>query len=160
MSEEVRVRPAGRQDEDALVALWLEYMQWHERCDPRLALAPGAPARWRDTLRLWMENSDMCVLVAESPAGEIVGFAIGMIRDNAPVLMPARFGYINDLAVTEAWRRRGIGRKLVHALFDWFIQNGVTTYRLNAAHRNPVAQAFWRSLGADDLLDVLWGEIP
>ena len=160
MNEEVRVRLAGPQDEDAIVALWHEHMLWHQQCDPRLALAPDAPAHWRETLRLWLENRDMRVLVAEGPAGQIVGFAIGMVRDNASVMRPARFGYINELAVTEAWRRRGIGRRLVQALFDWFTQQGINTYRLTAAHRNPVAQAFWRSLGADDLLDVLWGEIP
>lgn len=158
--ENIRIRKALPEDAEAITALWMDSLRLHSRYDERFVLHPQAETAWRAALRLWMESADACVLAAETAGGELIAFAIGMDRENAPILQPERYGYISELDVAEGWRRRGVGRRLFGELMRWFAQRRLTTYRLNAAHRNPLSQAFWRAVGAQDFIDVLWGEVP
>ena len=48
-------------------------------------------------------------------------------------------------------RRRGVGRRLIEAISDWFLAHGADEIRLSAAVRNEASNAFYRSLGFEPL---------
>jgi GNAT superfamily N-acetyltransferase len=62
---------------------------------------------------------------------------------------------ITDLLVGENERRRGFGRALVGHALRWVEERGVARCEIRVHARNAEGQAFWRSLGFDDWMDVL-----
>jgi hypothetical protein len=49
-----------------------------------------------------------------------------------------------------------VGRALVTAQRDWFTGKGASKAAIWTPHYDAVSQAFWRSLGATEWVDVLW----
>jgi hypothetical protein len=42
------------------------------------------------------------------------------------------------------------------ALCDWFKERGITAIEARVPSRHPIAQAFWRALGASELYEQMW----
>ena len=55
-------------------------------------------------------------------------------------------GYIHDVYVRDAHRRRGIGRRMVEEILDWLRHRGVNMVELTVAANND-ALGFWERLG-------------
>jgi ribosomal-protein-alanine N-acetyltransferase len=154
----ITVRRARLEELDAVLDLWEEMMQYHARLDPRFQPAADGQALFRPTLRSWMAESDVRVLVAVTE-GRVIGYASGRIVESAPVLDPPYFGHVSEICVAPEWRRFGVGRRLFRALYAWFRRRGLTTLQLNVAARNPVSQAFWHEMGFGDYMDRMWMDL-
>jgi ribosomal protein S18 acetylase RimI-like enzyme len=151
----VTVRRARPEDLDALLDLWQEMMDYHARLDRRFVPAAEGKRVFRPTIEAWMADELWRVLVAVAD-GQVVGYTIGRIADNAPVFEMQQYGYVTDICVAADWRRAGVGRRLFTALRTWFRRHGLTVVQLNVAAVNPVSQAFWRAMGFGDYLDRMW----
>lgn len=55
--------------------------------------------------------------------------------------------FIDDLFVRPSYRRRGVGRAALRALFDECERRNVLAVHVEVAHDNAVAQALYRSYG-------------
>jgi ribosomal protein S18 acetylase RimI-like enzyme len=152
---EVHVRRATPQDEEAVLQLWQEMMDYHAHLDPRFQPSPDGKEHFHAALKEWMDDDSRCVLVAVAD-GEVIGYIIGRLAENPPVFALRRFGYVTDICVAPPWRRLGVGRKLFAALQEWFRQQGLTVVQLNVAALNPTSQAFWRAMGFQDFLNQMW----
>jgi ribosomal protein S18 acetylase RimI-like enzyme len=130
-------------------------MDHHAALDARFRPAPDGEEHWAGILRDWLRDGGACVLVADAE-GQLVGYIIGLMRENPPVLLPSTYGLVSDIYVRPAWRQQGIGRRLFDALKVWFREKELFTLQLNVAHFNPVSQAFWRAVGCEDYMDRLW----
>jgi ribosomal protein S18 acetylase RimI-like enzyme len=152
------VRNATPADVDRMLALWQEASQMLTSADSRYRLAPDAAERWQAALHNWLHHDDIAVFVAESTVheGQILGYIVGSIVDNLPTLMPEHYGYVSDLAVDSHGKASGIGRNLFDALQAWFRARGLLHVEARVPHRHPIAQAFWRALGATELYDQMW----
>ncbi|MDX1413460.1 MAG: GNAT family N-acetyltransferase [Candidatus Promineifilaceae bacterium] len=74
-----------------------------------------------------------------SVGGNIVGAILGG--------HDGRRGYIHHLAVDEAYRRLGIGRKLVERCLAALKAEGIQKCHLFIFHKNNSGIAFWESIG-------------
>lgn len=92
---------------------------------------------FRQALDLWSE----LLLVAESPTGEVAGYALG-----APSLRPGE-GWIVSAAVLPAHRGGGVATRLTRALLDACAGRGMTEVRLTVHPGNPAAVGLYRKLG-------------
>jgi len=147
MPHRVMVRRATPDDRAALGRLWQELMDFHGRLAPEaFALADDALSSWLGWLDKLLEDENRVVLVAQSEEG-LVGYTHGAVEERPPVYRERRHGTICEICVTEDWRRRGLGRKLVGALLDWFRERGLTEVHVGAAACNPVSKTFWREVG-------------
>ena len=152
---EYRVRTAEDRDVDTIVALWREFMRFHQELDDRLRTREDSPERVAAFLRSLLGSDKDRVVVAETAEGEVIGYTIGRERENVPVLEPHRFGFVSDIYVEIGHRRRGVATALFGDLRQWFKERGLASIELDVLHRNPVSQAFWRALGFTDLIDRL-----
>ncbi len=86
-----------------------------------------------------LSNPTARYLVAESPAGEVVGF-IGMwvVIDES---------HITTLAVQPEWRQRGIGRRLLAGLLLEGVRLGARRVTLEVRTSNTEAIALYRKFG-------------
>lgn len=128
MTPEITIRSAVSSDADALMRL--------------SEASPGAPAwkpqTWHSILASAGPDSQRIVLVAEN-AGELIAFGVlGRAHDSAE---------LESLAVSPAWRRRGVARELSNELLTWARHHGATQAFLEVRLSNGSAQSLYRSLG-------------
>jgi GNAT superfamily N-acetyltransferase len=151
----VSIRRAQAADSDVLRAIWQESVTAFVKADPRYQLAPDAAAQWETSLRRWLAQDTVMIFVAERE-GKVLGYIIGALADNQPGLLPARYGYVSDLAVDFHAKTGGVGRALLEKLKAWFLVQGVSHIEARVPYRHPVAQAFWRAIGASKVYEQMW----
>jgi len=94
-----------------------------------------------------LTRDDSVVFVAD--AGSLVGIAFGLLRaaPELPVFHQQRWGVLDTLVVDAAWRRRGIGKLLAHAIEAWALESGAPWVELNVYEFNAAARRFYEALG-------------
>lgn len=86
------------------------------------------------------------VIVAKSE-GKIVGFAVGQILDNGPLLSPEKIGYGSIMVVEKHFRKEGMGSALWRTMKDWFLEKGVVQVEIYTERGNTIAESFWEKQG-------------
>ncbi len=146
------IRAATATDLPALAHLWHEKQVL--QADRRWVLAPNARDLWIEAARIWL-NDPRCGFFAAEQEDSVIGYIVGWLQPR-PGIMPEQIGLINEMAIDAHGYYGGVGRALVEALHGWFAARGVTQTAVWTPHYDAVAQAFWRSLGAAEWVDVLW----
>lgn len=127
-SQEITVRSADTSDRDRLLALCMN--------------CAGAPqwtaGTWQQVLESAATGRQRLVLAAES-AGALAGFGVlGLSGEGAE---------IESLAVSVAWRRRGVGRRLCEELLIWARKQGAVEASLEVRVSNLPARSLYGLLG-------------
>ncbi len=151
----IRYRRALFRDLDPIIELWASMMAAHEHGDERIVLAPGALPAYRSYAAYHINQEDSRLDVAELD-GRVIGFMLLMISRNLPMFQPPLYGYLSDLAVTEDFRRRGIGRELVRRGSDWLRRREIQTIQLQFYNFNRSGESFWRNLGFKPYYTRMW----
>jgi ribosomal protein S18 acetylase RimI-like enzyme len=81
--------------------------------------------------------------VALDDLGAVIGFAVACVTDGE--------GHLDELAVTPAHGRRGIGRALVDEVLDWSAARGLPSVTLITFRHVPWNGPFYEKLGFKDL---------
>jgi GNAT superfamily N-acetyltransferase len=151
-THDVSIRGIQQGDEKKLLEMMYALQSHLERSNPRI---------WRITdegRRQILEQvkgairSDGKLLVAEI-GGKTVGFAAARVSKRAD-FKPATVGFIERVFMCEEHRRRGIATQLVHAICDYFTENGVEEVNLQYVRGNREAEGFWGSLGFTPVLET------
>jgi GNAT superfamily N-acetyltransferase len=142
---EARIRPGRREDLPAVHALVQE-----------LALFERAPQEVKTSAAeferdAYAEHPAFDFLVAEDAAGSIVGMALFCFPYST---WQGRILYLDDLVVTESWRGRGIGRRLLEATLERARAEGVRQCRWQVLEWNQPAIDLYQKIGAE--LDPEW----
>ena len=106
------------------------------------------PEGIKPVLMHYINNPDYYLLVAEEAGQTIgmVGFSIKYyLHREKPVL------YIGSMAVKEAYRSRGIGKKLMEQVEVIAVKRGCNSIQLNSNKRRIRAHQFYRSLGFEEV---------
>jgi aminoglycoside 6'-N-acetyltransferase I len=91
-------------------------------------------------------------LVAEDSSGALVGFAEVGLRSHADGCDAAHaVGYLEGWYVAESHRKRGIGRKLLHAAEDWARKQGCNEMASDALLENELSQRAHEALGFEEV---------
>ncbi len=109
---EVSIRPVTRGDYDQWLPLWEGYNAFYERTGPT-ALAPQITAMtWA---RFFDAYEPVHALVAESD-GRLIGLTHYLFHRSTTAIEP--LCYLQDLFTSQAARGKGVGRALIHAVYD------------------------------------------
>lgn len=141
----------ARTDAEGLRRCFIEMQDYIRRFE--LSMPPGEVAV--DAYLQWIlercASYDGTVFVA-ADAGEVVGFVCVWARvpPNAPDEDPGGYAYISDLAVTSAFRRRGIGRELLARAEAYARSRGATTLRIGVLAKNEGPYRLYRACGFTD----------
>jgi ribosomal-protein-alanine N-acetyltransferase len=103
-----------------------------------LAEAPQATC-WSAQELLQLHASGIHVWVAVGEEGDVAGVVASReAADEVEIL---------NLAVTQAWQRRGLGRRLMETALDAALSAGARRAFLEVRESNVTAQAFYQRLG-------------
>ena len=84
---------------------------------------------------------------------ETVGFVIGVIQDNGPLIFPERVGYVSIMVVDKNYRSIGVGNTLWKELRNWFLTNRIDYFELYTEFGNTPASTFWKNRGFSIFLE-------
>lgn len=151
----VKIRFATRNDIPTLANLWVEKMVLIAQADPRVKLAGDALTQWSSAALDWLSDERCIVYIAEQQ-DSVLGFAIGWIQTAPPGTIPEHIGVITELTLDMHQYQQGLAKALVNELREWFKKREITNIVALVPHRHPMQQAFWRSLGATEWIDLMW----
>jgi len=138
MMADVHIREAGIDDIGDMISLLKElfsieadfsFDETRQRCGLKMMIEPG---------------ESRCVRVA-SAQNRVVGMV--SIQTLVSTAEGGRSGIVEDLVVTSEWRGKGIGRRLLEAIFIWARQQGMKRLQLLADRTNVTALEFYRGQG-------------
>jgi ribosomal protein S18 acetylase RimI-like enzyme len=148
MSEAFIVRAASLSDYDGMRALLATVDELHRLNVPWLFRTPSAEPRSKEFFARLLSSEGSTVLVAEV-RDELVGVATALLR-SAPdfaVFVTQQWGVLDNIAVSESWRRQGVGTSLTRHAERWAESRGASWIELGVFEFNADARAFYRALG-------------
>lgn len=138
---EVAVRPVKLEDVDAFIALLEEMKRSYgtQEFDP-------LDERRQDIRKALFSNTPAAYALLAWAGSKLVG--LGTYSYHWPALGLTRSLYLKELYVTESVRRQGVGRAIVHSLFELAAEQGCSRVEWTTDSWNTSAQEFYRQLGA------------
>lgn len=144
MNDGFTIRPATQADIPTIVTHRRKMFE-----DMQVA-KPEAIERGTEAALPWLEDRFASGYyrgwLAVNAAGEVVAGAGLMLLDwpPGPIDHTATRGYILNVYTEQAYRRRGLARRLVQRLMDWCYDNGIYTVTL---HASEAGRPIYESLG-------------
>lgn len=136
------IRPIQKNDYPALIAMFNEFATFQKM-----------PEKMTNSVSQMEEESDnLDGFVAETGTGELVGYATFFY---AYFTWIGKSLYMDDLYVKEAYRRNGLGQKLIESVINKAREENCRKVRWQVSRWNRNAIDFYKGLGAV-VDDVEW----
>jgi len=144
------VRAAAASDVPALVELYRELDETHRREHPEFF--PATIVRERATLEQRLLDPRSGCFVAEltsSGARAVAGFVrvLDVQTPDGGVLLPRRYGLVDELVVAEPFRRQGLAQKLLDSAEAWAGQRGIAALEVVVWAFNRAAAELYEKHG-------------
>ena len=153
MKTDLIIRRAVLNDLEMIGRLWQEFMDFHRARDSHFTRSVDGHERFKEFIAGHIPSKTVCVLVAEKH-GEVVGYCLAALAKHPSVFEKQDYGQVFDLAVTERFRRMGIGEKMYQMVQSWFSEQGVYRIEIRVAVTNETSAAFWRTMGFKSYMET------
>lgn len=151
----MEVTEAAESHVPEIVEMWKDFMDFHRDLDPFFTRNRDAHKNFEAYVRELIHSEDAQVLVAVDN-GHVRAYSISQIQTYPPIYLDEKYGFISDLAVRPAYRRRGIGVTMLHKMFEWFTSHGIHRIELHVAAKNRIGYSFWEKHGFRDYVHILY----
>jgi len=150
-----QVRKAIPQDANELQRLWQERKDVYLKQAVSAQFPIKSAEEWQAVMLNWLTREDAQVLVADRD-GQLIGYMVGWIRENLPLLHPERYGLVSEMSVDGHCKQGGVGTAMLDGMKQWFKSHQLEYVQVLVPRVQPSEQAFWRSVGARQYVDYLW----
>jgi ribosomal protein S18 acetylase RimI-like enzyme len=155
----IKIVKAEESHVEAIGKLWLEFMTFHQNVDPIWTPVENSiPGFTENHLRKFMTSDDRLVFVAID-GKKLVGFSLIKINRITPGLKREKYGYIDSMAVTSSYRRKGVGEKMFAEIKKWFQLKDIKRVELGTTAQNKIGNSFWQKQGFTIYRHFLFREI-
>jgi len=158
MDNEFTIRKADENDLEAMVKLWIEFIDFHKEFDVYFSRSNDGHEEFKKSIAERINDASSCILVAEKD-GEIIGFSTAAILKNSPIFATKDYGVIMSFAVTTKYRRKGIGERMLKKVIDWFRAQGTHRVEIRASVFNKVSIDFWKKHNFTPFIERMYLEI-
>ena len=151
------IRQAVEEDYAGLNALFEEIDKHHRKALPHVFRKPDGPARNRDFLSAILADQNAVIFIAEIQ-GRIIGLVHAYVRavPEIPIRIPCRACQVDNIVVTQEYRRRGVGKALMEMVHQWAGQMKLDRLELSVWDFNEDAQDFYRGFGYEPAFIRMW----
>jgi len=159
--ENLSIRKGIESDISGVCILSNEINMEHYHNMPKDFLKPDGNNRDEPYWRAFLERDDSIIYVAEI-SGVIVGVVSASISTTAlvPFIVSRARCQVATIIVTEKYRGKGIGRKLMSAVDAFAKKNEATDIRLDVMGFNSGALEFYKELGFGTFSQRLSKSLP
>ncbi len=148
MPEAPRIRAAGHGDQRGVLQLWLDLVQYHRRLDPHYPAAPGIQEVLLKEIERGLRARSCRLGVAENGREQLLGFVFAEVERSAgPRQDGLGVGWIHELYVDPAWRRRGVASALLAFVDEFFEARSPNRVSVRVESGNEGGLRFWLRRG-------------
>lgn len=141
----VKIRKATERDFDVLLENMFNICIYESKLSPVKVANKKTRAFLKKNLKSWITSKKYIFLVAEID-GKIEGYILGWKEYISEAFRNSYVGYICDCYVSESYRGKSIGKKLVKAITLEFKKIGIKELKLTVL-TNSVSVKIWEKLG-------------
>ena len=113
----------------------------------------AAEESWKNVMMVWLKDGHARILVAED-GDHLLGYMIGWVRENLPQLPPEKVGMIVEMTVDGHNKQGGVGTALLDEMKTWFKAQHITEIEVRVPRFQAIEQAFWRSVGGREQINL------
>lgn len=139
---DITVRPAKAADIEQLLDFEQGVIEAERPFDPTLK---REPIQYYDMAAM-LAAPHIRVVVAEV-GGKLVGSGYARIEDSKPYLTHDKHSYMGFMFTAPEYRGKGINKKIIDALEQWSLSQGVTEMRLEVYIENTSAIRAYEKIG-------------
>ena len=148
---DVIVRRAASSDVEKIVGLRLLLQQHCEKSNPSVwRITKEGERLLKQKVEIELADDDIRILLAELK-GQVIGFVQGQITRRSDYL-PKIVGSISVIYVSKEFRRKGVGKRLMNEICEFFNSEKVEHLTLRYVVGNKEAEQFWRKLGFEPMI--------
>jgi GNAT superfamily N-acetyltransferase len=147
---EIEIRPARENDMAELARLIAAIAAYHESLDSRVRFDWDEIRNAQDWLRLVLRRDHHAIWVADYGDGRLAGYLWVHLKRDRQGYLPHVRGYVNHAFLDEAWRGRGLMKRMLATAFEWFRSKGIMVVTLTVLHRNWLGSTAWYKTGFED----------
>ena len=136
------IREANTDDIPSIVDLWEEMMNFHIQKSSIYDIKPDARQIYEFYLKKTLKSHESTVIIYEIE-NKIIGYLMAEQSQLPPVYKEDTIGTIVEICITEKYRGRGIGEKLVEKIEKWFISKDIYTVECVISDFNEISKCFW-----------------
>lgn len=140
--EEITIRPASPDDLNVLLTFEHGVITTERPFDP--TLKDGA-IHYYDIAQM-IKAQHIEVVVAEINS-EIIGSGYARIEESKDYLKHQKHAYLGFMYVKPGYRGKGVNQKVIQALQEWSLTQGITEFRLEVYHANESAIKAYEKVG-------------
>lgn len=143
------IRNATPDDYLIIESLYSDDNRYHAQILPHMfnVISPIIDVDWFENTLNDSEKKLFIAFHQETAVGLLL-----LVKSKTPdedFLKPREYVYIEDVVVSELYRSKGIGKKLMSKAADWTSENNISTIELDVWNANKGAISFYESLGYD-----------
>ena len=135
-------RRAKPEDSRSIAKLWSEYFDHHTSYDESYKRTATSEEEIDRYFAKAVNDSNTFLFIAENDS-HIVGFILAEISKKPPCFVDRKYGFISDIAVTQDYRGRGIGKNLLRFAVDWFKSEKINAIETKVLMSNKSSTSFW-----------------
>lgn len=143
----IKIVKAEEKHVTAIGQLWWEFMVFHQNLDPIWTPRENALDGFENVYLQQMIKSDEKLALVALDGVKPVGFALSEIEPPSLGFKREKYGAIEQVAITESYRRKGVGEKLVSEIMKWFKSKNIQRVELETTAQNVLANSFWQKHG-------------
>jgi ribosomal protein S18 acetylase RimI-like enzyme len=144
---ELIIREVELKDRALLDELFREELEYHKSLMPDIFKIPEIVVRekWLESI---LKNNDIFLVVSECNE-KIVGAILYKIEKNPEdtLLNERKYGYIEEMIVSEAFRGKGIGKKLLDYVINGFQIKNIKEIEIDVWEKNEIGLKFYEDQG-------------
>lgn len=117
-----------------------------------VAASADDDAIWQEYYRCWLtdklsnKQSNIKIYIIRDFQQQVIGCATGIIDERAPAIgiLNGLQGWVQSVVIDPKWRRKGLAKQLMHALYLWFQEQQVGKIALQTT---PDAEQMYLTIG-------------
>jgi GNAT superfamily N-acetyltransferase len=149
--DNLTIRGAASSDVERIVELRLLLQEHAEKSNSLIwRITEEGKKLLKQKVECDLADSNIHVLLAEAD-GKIIWYVQGEVARRSDH-MPGTVGQISLMYVVKQFRRKGVGRRLMKELCEFFSSNKTEDLTVRYVIGNKEAEGFWRRLGFEPII--------
>lgn len=154
----IKIRKGTIKDIDKIAEHWYKEDKLESTLEPMYKLRKNAKKIIIKELKKKFKKKDFIVFVAED-SKKIIGSFIAWIEKAYELWTMDKMGHLAVAYVEPNYRKKGITRKLLREVINWFKSKDIKFVNGFVVPKNKVARETWKKLGLKDLMMYVIKEI-
>lgn len=142
------IKKATLKDYDKFFKLFCEVQDIHNNLYPRIFKKPSKKTMSKKVFKQYIDDRKSYIFITyddNSPIGYV--YIVIKPKVNTPLQLKSRSIYINQICVTEQFRKKGVAKKLIGQIIKLAKSKNINSIQLDVWGLNEHAQSSFKKLG-------------